>query len=200
MFSFGEMSELVASGNFKANGGQLFPSFYNVSKNSENDKPSPTPFNPDILHSNITKGQEMNYSFDTTSDKYTNKDGSITKGGLLIGFLSNNAFTTQKPLIEGEATIWGKIQGLDNTSENESVRLQSALNFSIPLKGWGDYIGLMNASSLDEFNERLSNFMNKFSVVKNDDEDFFTFIQKQLQENAKMLKELFSNSRLDIKA
>ena len=201
VFSFDEMSDLVACGNFKASGGQLFPSFYNVSKNSENDKPAPTPFNPDILHSNLNKGREKGYSFDTTSDKYTNKDGSITKGGLLIGFLNNNAnsFTTQKPLIAGEATIWGKIQGLDDTGENEIAQLQSALNFSIPLNGWGDYVGLMNESSLDEFNAKLSAFTSKFSLVKNDDEDFFAFIEKQLQENAKMLEILFGKKKVDIK-
>lgn len=201
VFSFDEMSVLVASGNFKANGGQLFPSFYNVSKNSQNDKPAPTPFNPDILHSNITKGRETSYTFDTTSDKYTNADGTITKGGLLIGFLSNNAnsFTTQKPLIEGEATIWGKIQGLDNTNQNEINTLKSALNFTIPLNGWGDYIGLMNASA-NEFNAKFDTFMSKFSVVKNGDEDFFSFIEKQIQENAKMLEMLFGKKKVDIKA
>lgn len=205
VFSFDEMSDLVASGNFKAtNGGQLFSSFYNVSKNSENDKPAPTPFNPDILHSNITKGRETSYSFDTTSDKYTNADGSITKGGLLIGFLSNNAgtFTTQKPLIEGETTIWGKIQGLNGTSQAQISSLKSALNFSIPLNGWGDYIGLMNAGSIDEFSAKFSAFMSKFSVAKNDNDDMFAFIEKQLQENAKMLETLFGKktSKINIKA
>ena len=204
VFSFDEMSDLVASGKFKStNGGQLFSSFYNVSQNSENDKPAPTPFNPDILHSNITKGHETSYSFDTTSDKYTNGDGSITKGGLLIGFLSNNAgtFTTQKPLIEGETTIWGKIQGLDNTSQSQITSLKSALNFSVPLNGWGDYIGLMNAGSIDEFNTKFSAFISKFSVVKNDNDNTFAFIEKQLQENAKMLETLFGKkiSKLNIK-
>lgn len=41
---------------------------------------------------------------------------------LLIGFLSHNANTgvTAKPLIAGETTLWEKLQGLDNSlNENE---------------------------------------------------------------------------------
>lgn len=44
-------------------------------------------------------------SWNTNADKYTNNGGSITMGGLLIGFLSHNANTgvTAKPLIAGES-------------------------------------------------------------------------------------------------
>ncbi|WP_185908523.1 hypothetical protein [Campylobacter troglodytis] len=46
--------------------------------------------------------------WDTTADKYTQSDGSITKGGLLIAVLNANIYLT-----EGETRSWGK--GHDRT-------------------------------------------------------------------------------------
>ncbi|MFC2587685.1 MAG: Cj0814 family flagellar-dependent secreted protein [Campylobacter sp.] len=71
----------------------------------------------DILNSNSGGKEDINSGmyFDTTKDKYTDKDGNITKGGLLVGILNKNSHA-----IEGETTYHGKINGLDkNISSQE---------------------------------------------------------------------------------
>ena len=61
-------------------------------------------------------------NFNTTRDKYTNKDGSITKGGLLVGILNENLRTT-----EGETTYVGILNGynknLDADEYNKQIQL-----------------------------------------------------------------------------
>ncbi|HEB7542577.1 TPA: hypothetical protein RZH72_001837, partial [Campylobacter coli] len=126
-FSYEEMKDIIAKGGFKNinENEKLSPSFFNFDNTDE--KSELLPFNPDILHS----AKNTALSWDTSADKYTNNDGSITMGGLLIGFLSNNVNTgvTAQPLIAGETTIWGKLQGLDNSlSENEIKELNNKLS------------------------------------------------------------------------
>lgn len=51
-----------------------------------------------------------------TSNKYTNNDGSITKGGLLIGIINANLHTR-----EGETTANGKSQGYDKSMSYSEI-------------------------------------------------------------------------------
>lgn len=64
------------------------------------------------IFNNHNAGKESTESagihWDTTADKYTQSDGSITKGGLLIAVLNANIYLT-----EGETRSWGK--GHDRT-------------------------------------------------------------------------------------
>ena len=117
-------------------------------------------FDGDILHSNMFGGKEGLYSFDTTSDKYTNADSSITKGGLLVGFLSHNAFAynAPSPLIAGQTSIQGKINALDkDTSQDEIKSLSSFMQSNILVldsQNYGEFNQLMSSNlSVDEFKQ-----------------------------------------------
>ena len=117
-------------------------------------------FDGDILHSTMFGGKEGVYSFNTTSDKYTNADGSITKGGLLIGFLSHNTFShnAPSPLIAGEVSIQGKINGMDkNTSQAEINSLLSFMQSNLLVldsENYGEFNDLMNLNlSIDKFKQ-----------------------------------------------
>lgn len=181
VFSFEEVRDLIASKNFRAKaGGQIFPSFYGT---SDSENLQFTHFNTDILHSDIAKGRETGYTFSTTADKYTNKDGSITKGGLLIGFLSNNSHMTQKPLIEGETTIWGKSNGYDTSmSQGQINSLNLALNsLIIPLDASEDYMNLIKMTNLDDFYVKLNELKSKFSLSKVGENTFSPFKMQEAQ-------------------
>ena len=117
-------------------------------------------FDGDILHSNMFGGKEGLYSFDTTSDKYTNADSSITKGGLLVGFLSHNtfAYNAPSPLIAGQTSIQGKINALDkDTSQDEIKSLSSFMQSNILVldsQNYGEFNQLMSSNlSVDEFKQ-----------------------------------------------
>jgi len=71
----------------------------------------------DIFDSNSGGKEDLpsGINFNTTRDKYTNNDGSITKGGLLIGILNENL-----NVVEGETTYFGILDGFDkNISPND---------------------------------------------------------------------------------
>ena len=117
-------------------------------------------FDGDILHSNMFGGKEGLYSFDTTSDKYTNADSSITKGGLLVGFLSHNAFAynAPSPLIAGQTSIQGKINALDkDTSQDKIKSLSSFMQSNILVldsQNYGEFNQLMSSNlSISEFKQ-----------------------------------------------
>ena len=117
-------------------------------------------FDGDILHSNMFGGKEGLYSFDTTSDKYTNADSSITKGGLLVGFLSHNtfAYNAPSPLIAGQTSIQGKINALDkDTSQDEIKSLSSFMQGNILVldsQNYGEFNQLMSSNlSIGEFKQ-----------------------------------------------
>ena len=87
-------------------------STYNYYTNGNKLKPS-----TDIFDSNSGGKEDLpsGINFNTTRDKYTNNDGSITKGGLLIGILNKNL-----NVVEGETTYFGILDGFDkNISPND---------------------------------------------------------------------------------
>lgn len=86
--------------------------------NNNNDiKTSPLFFSVDDIFNNNNKKDGYASFFDTTADKYTNTDGSITKGGLLVAIINANIYT-----IEGETTRWGKRTGFDKSMNLQEVR------------------------------------------------------------------------------
>ena len=74
-------------------------------------------FSVDDIFNNNNKKDGYDSFFDTTADKYTNTDGSITKGGLLVAIINANIYT-----IEGETTRWGKRTGFDKSMSLQEVR------------------------------------------------------------------------------
>jgi len=111
-------------------------------------------FDGDILHSNMFGGKEGLYSFDTTSDKYTNADSSITKGGLLVGFLSHNtfAYNAPSPLIAGQTSIQGKINALDKDTSQDEIKSLSSFMLSNIL--------VLDSQNYGEFNQLMSSNLN----------------------------------------
>nr|WP_276882343.1 hypothetical protein [Campylobacter cuniculorum] len=63
----------------------------------------------DIFNNNNDGKESVNTSvfFDTTANKYTNSDGTITKGGLLVAIINENIYTR-----EGKALQWVKVKAL----------------------------------------------------------------------------------------
>ena len=117
-------------------------------------------FDGDILHSNMFGGKEGLYSFDTTSDKYTNADSSITKGGLLVGFLSHNtfAYNAPSPLIAGQTSIQGKINALDKDTSQAEIKSLSSFMLSnilvLDSQNYGEFNQLMSSNlSIGEFKQ-----------------------------------------------
>lgn len=151
-------------------------------------------FNLDILHSNGTNGEENIFvkTFDTTAEKYTTSDGLITKGGLLIAFLSNNKWlNANEALIAGQTTIFGKAQGLDSSlSQEEVLNLSNFLSdniFLIDNFNAKEYENLMNNAtiSIEEFKSQYlrlrQNSMQKFIKEGNSFEDFIREIENSPQ-------------------
>ena len=205
-FSYEEMKDIIAKGGFKNinENEKLSPSFFNFDNTDE--KSELLPFNPDILHS----AKNTALSWNTNADKYTNNGGSITMGGLLIGFLSHNANTgvTAKPLIVGETTLWEKLQGLDNSlNENEIKELNNKLsntyfsNLSVAfalLNGTSDIKEFENKlSSLNQNNETHSNhFLEWVKQITNEHQKSLFEILKQ----PKSVNKIYSLINIDIRA
>ena len=68
------------------------------------------------IFDNPSGGQESGVHWATTASKYTNADGSISKGGLLIGVLNANLY-----IKDGETTDWGKFQGFDKSLDYQGM-------------------------------------------------------------------------------
>jgi hypothetical protein len=94
-------------------------STYDYYTNGNKLKPS-----TDIFDSNSGGKEELSsgINFNTTRDKYTNSDGSITKGGLLIGILNENLGA-----VEGETTYFGILDGFDKNISPNDYRKQIEL-------------------------------------------------------------------------
>ena len=72
----------------------------------------------------VKKTQSLVYLWIPHGEKYTNKDGSITKGGLIAGVLNHNL-----DIYEGETTAIGKYGGYDkNINTKEFQRSFNAFN------------------------------------------------------------------------
>lgn len=81
----------------------------------------------------------------TTASKYTNADGTISKGGLLIGILNENLHTA-----EGETSSNGKKQGYDKTMSYADM-----LNFKAEKGEWLVNVDLNKPLSLGEGEDSL---------------------------------------------
>lgn len=100
--------------------------FYNDSilNPSKDDKLKPS---TDIFN-NFNNGKAEGAFWDTTSSKYTNQDGSITKGGLLVAALNANIM-----LVDGETTYLGKINGRDRNLSQKEIGAISPMTLGISL-------------------------------------------------------------------
>ena len=119
--------------------------------------------------------------WDSTAEKYMGKDGSVTKGGLLIAVLNSNLHA-----IEGETTAWGKATGYDKTLSYEQ--------------------GLANLSIVNQQFAEMAEKSFGTDSSKNDNDEWFNFkdpIQSMLEELQKLNKKMAQKAKkrkIDIKA
>ena len=134
---------------------------------------------------------------DPHGERYTNKDGSITKGGLLAAVINSNL-----DVKEGETTVFGKKQGFDKSVDSkefsrafELFELMGELKFGAnfnkasdsDLAGMPEYMQEYVKYKRDlVYVDLTTGFVGKYS----DEEDELSF-KKMMEHNLKMLKLLF---------
>ena len=134
---------------------------------------------------------------DPHGEKYTNKDGSITKGGLIAAVINNNL-----DVKEGETTVFGKKQGFDKSVDSkefsrafELFELMGEMKFGVnfnrasdsDLAGMPAYMQEYVKYKRDlVYVDLTTGFVGKYS----DEEDELSF-KKMMEHNLKMLKLLF---------
>ena len=153
----------------------------------------------DILNSNSGGKEDISSGmyFDTTKDKYTGKDGNITKGGLLIGILNKNSHA-----IEGETTYHGKINGLDKNISSQEYQAK--------IKAFTDLYGhkydKYSQSLVDSLSQDLKDFVDfarslKFVGEINVSDDgkesksLFEIMQEDMKEAQKRLEKLIEQEK-----
>ena len=134
---------------------------------------------------------------DPHGEKYTNKDGSITKGGLIAAVINNNL-----DVREGETTAKGKREGYDKSIDSkefnrafELFELMGEMKFGAnfnkasdsDLAGMPEYMQEYVKYKRDlVYVDLTTGFVGKYS----DEEDELSF-KKMMKHNLKMLKLLF---------
>ena len=116
----------------------------------------------------------------TTASKYTNADGTISKGGLLIGILNENLHTA-----EGETSSNGKKQGYDKTMSYADM-----LNFKAEKGEWLVNVDLNKPLSLGEGEDSLLKDIENNKKNKAKLESYKDPIAQMLEEILKLQKEL----------
>ena len=90
--------------------------------------------------------------------KYTNQNGKINAGGLLVAVLNANDL-----LIESETTIWGKMLGADRHTNANALNKwfhQSELQ-NIVVFGEKDFMQMLKGTDLNEFKMQYKAYQNK---------------------------------------
>ncbi|MGJ0158281.1 Cj0814 family flagellar-dependent secreted protein [Campylobacter coli] len=147
--------------------------FFNTTENLMKGNPA-----IDIFNNNNGGKENINTGvfFDTTPSKYTNEDGTITKGGLLVAIINENIYTR-----EGEATRQGKTEGFDKSMSGEEVK-----------KAWNDR----------NYNLKLNpnNIVQGAGIVDTNDEniEFTPLIEIMEKEQKELIKYLQKKQKIDI--
>ncbi|MDE7317045.1 MAG: hypothetical protein K2N12_04870 [Helicobacter sp.] len=107
--------------NYQNKNNQMFAStFYNPVDWSDRHNPKIEPAS-DIFNS-ANGGKEdttIGVFWNTSAEKYTNSDGTISMGGILVAMVNSNGY-----LKEGKATYMGQMQGYDRNVNPESVQAE----------------------------------------------------------------------------
>ena len=197
--SIHEFGSAAADFNGKESNKQMISTlFFNPSfKGGDGRQPlKPT---TDIFNNN-NGGKEntvIGIFMDPHGEKYTNKDGSITKGGLIAAVINNNL-----DVREGETTARGKREGYDKSIDSkefnrafELFELMGEMKFGAnfnkasdsDLAGMPEYMQEYVKYKRDlVYVDLTTGFVGKYS----DEEDELSF-KKMMEYNLKMLKLLF---------
>jgi len=197
--SIHEFGSAAADFNGKESNKQMISTlFFNPSFNGGDDR-QPLKPTTDIFNNN-NGGKESVGSgvfIDPHGERYTNKDGSITKGGLLAAVINNNL-----DVREGETTAQGKREGYDKSIDSkefnrafELFELMGEMKFGAnfnkasdsDLAGMPEYMQEYVKYKRDlVYVDLTTGFVGKYS----DEEDELSF-KKMMEHNLKMLKLLF---------
>ncbi|WP_107833168.1 Cj0814 family flagellar-dependent secreted protein [Campylobacter concisus] len=197
--SIHDFDAAASSFNYKESNKQMISTlFFNPSFNG-GDGRQPLKPTTDIFNNN-NGGKESVGSgvfIDPHGERYTNKDGSITKGGLLAAVINSNL-----DVKEGETTVFGKKQGFDKSVDNkefsrafELFELMGEMKFGAnfnkasdsDLAGMPAYMQEYVKYKRDlVYVDLTTGFVGKYS----DEEDELSF-KKMMEHNLKMLKLLF---------
>ena len=189
----------ASSFNYKESNKQMISTlFFNPSFNG-GDGRQPLKPTTDIFNNN-NGGKEntvIGIFMDPHGEKYTNKDGSITKGGLIAAVINNNL-----DVREGETTARGKREGYDKSIDSkefnrafELFELMGEMKFGAnfnkasdsDLAGMPTYMQEYAKYKRDlVYVDLTTGFVGKYS----DEEDELSF-KKMMEHNLKMLKLLF---------
>ena len=197
--SIHEFGSAAADFNGKESNKQMISTlFFNPSFNG-GDGRQPLKPTTDIFNNN-NGGKEntvIGIFMDPHGEKYTNKDGSITKGGLIAAVINNNL-----DVREGETTARGKREGYDKSIDSkefnrafELFELMGEMKFGAnfnkasdsDLAGMPEYMQEYAKYKRDlVYVDLTTGFVGKYS----DEEDELSF-KKMMEHNLKMLKLLF---------
>ena len=197
--SIHEFDSAAADFNGKESNKQMISTlFFNPSFDG-GDGRQPLKPTTDIFNNN-NGGKEntvIGIFMDPHGEKYTNKDGSITKGGLIAAVINNNL-----DVREGETTARGKREGYDKSIDSkefnrafELFELMGEMKFGAnfnkasdsDLAGMPAYMQEYVKYKRDlVYVDLTTGFVGKYS----DEEDELSF-KKMMEHNLKMLKLLF---------
>ena len=197
--SIHEFGSAAADFNGKESNKQMISTlFFNPSFDG-GDGRQPLKPTTDIFNNN-NGGKEntvIGIFMDPHGEKYTNKDGSITKGGLIAAVINNNL-----DVREGETTARGKREGYDKSIDSkefnrafELFELMGEMKFGAnfnkasdsDLAGMPEYMQEYVKYKRDlVYVDLTTGFVGKYS----DEEDELSF-KKMMEHNLKMLKLLF---------
>ena len=197
--SIHEFGSATADFNSKESNKQMISTlFFNPSFDG-GDGRQPLKPTTDIFNNN-NGGKEntvIGIFMDPHGEKYTNKDGSITKGGLIVAVINNNL-----DVREGETTARGKREGYDKSIDSkefnrafELFELMGEMKFGAnfnkasdsDLAGMPEYMQEYVKYKRDlVYVDLTTGFVGKYS----DEEDELSF-KKMMEHNLKMLKLLF---------
>ena len=197
--SIHDFDAAASSFNYKESNKQMISTlFFNPSFDGGDGRQALKP-TTDIFNNN-NGGKESVGSgvfIDPHGERYTNKDGSITKGGLLAAVINSNL-----DVKEGETTVFGKKQGFDKSVDSkefsrafELFELMGEMKFGAnfnkasdsDLAGMPAYMQEYVKYKRDlVYVDLTTGFVGKYS----DEEDELSF-KKMMEHNLKMLKLLF---------
>ena len=197
--SIHEFGSAAADFNGKESNKQMISTlFFNPSFNG-GDGRQPLKPTTDIFNNN-NGGKEntvIGIFMDPHGEKYTNKDGSTTKGGLIAAVINNNL-----DVREGETTARGKREGYDKSVDSKEFNrafelfdlmgeMKFGANFNkasdSDLAGMPEYMQEYVKYKRDlVYVDLTTGFVGKYS----DEEDELSF-KKMMEHNLKMLKLLF---------
>ena len=202
--SIHEFGSAAADFNGKESNKQMISTlFFNPSFNG-GDGRQPLKPTTDIFNNN-NGGKEntvIGVFMDPHGEKYTNKDGSITKGGLIAAVINSNL-----DVREGETTVQGKREGYDKSIDSKEFNRAFELFELMGEMKFGP--GFINATDNDIAG--MPKYMQDYIISKRDfvyidlesgfvstpedrrrgyEEDELSF-KKMMEHNLKMLKLLF---------